>query len=261
MSFIRWVFLLAILMLGLGIYIGQSILGPMFAARAFGPSGVVAQLPAHHGKRAHRGTTHAHRVKHTTRHHTRRTAAARATATPVPPTATPIPPTATPALPTATLVPPTSTPIPPTAIPVRHVSKPHHRHKVRPTATPRPMPTPSPTTGTVELAQYWIGSTSAQPGSEISVSYVISNGTGHTVRVMLGASVKSTRTLSWTSSIADPSHDVLAIVPPGTSTHLRYFTLPSTLRAGRYDVAWGLKDPVTGGREALTFAPAVLSVN
>jgi hypothetical protein len=93
------------------------------------------------------------------------------------------------------------------------------------------------------------------------VGYVIENGTGHTRRIMLGASIKATRVMSWVSgSIADPPHDIIAIAPPGVSTHLRYFTLPVGVRPGPYDVAWGLRDPASGGREALVFAPGALRV-
>ena len=56
-------------------------------------------------------------------------------------------------------------------------------------------------------------------------------------------------------SISDPSHDVVAVVPPGISQHVRYFTLSPGLRAGAYDIAWGLRNPSTGSRVALVAAP------
>jgi hypothetical protein len=78
---------------------------------------------------------------------------------------------------------------------------------------------------------------------------------------MLGASIKAARDLSWiTAGISDPADDIVATVPPGVSTHLRYFTLPGAARSGAYDVAWGLRDALTGQRLGLVFAPAVLRV-
>ncbi len=126
------------------------------------------------------------------------------------------------------------------------------------TATPEPSATPS---GVVSLANYWVGSTSATPGSTIEVGYTIDNGTGRTERIELGASVKATGQASWaTGSVSDPSHDVVAVVPPGISNHVRYFTLSSGVRGGLYDVAWGLRDPGTDDRVALVAAPSVLRV-
>jgi hypothetical protein len=92
------------------------------------------------------------------------------------------------------------------------------------------------------------------------VGYVIDNGTGRTKRVMLGASIKSGSVLSWLSSISDPAHDVIATVPPGLSTHIRYFTLSTSLRPGTYDVAWGLRDEPSGRRDAVVAAPEALIV-
>jgi hypothetical protein len=118
-----------------------------------------------------------------------------------------------------------------------------------------------PTTGTVTLVRYWIGSTVARRGSIMSFGYVIDNGTGRTARIMLGASIKPSRALSWaTATISDPSRDVVAIVPPGATAHARFFALPGSLRPGTYDVAWGLRDADTGVRQAVVFSPAVLQV-
>ena len=55
-------------------------------------------------------------------------------------------------------------------------------------------------------------------------------------------------------------HDVVAIAPPGVSTHLRYFTLASSLRPGAYDVGWGLRDAATGQSVAFLAAPGTLRV-
>ncbi len=135
-----------------------------------------------------------------------------------------------------------------------------------PTATPRAtktaLPTPSPTpSGIVTLTNYWIGSATSRPGSTIAVGYVIDNQTGATARIELGASVKASSQFSWAKdSISDPSHDVVAVVPPGISQHVRYFTLSSGLRAGSYDIAWGLRNPSTGSRVALVAAPKALHV-
>ena len=127
-----------------------------------------------------------------------------------------------------------------------------------PSATPAASPTPS---GTVTLANYWVGSTTGHPGTTIEVGYVIDNQTGVTARVELGASVKASSQLNWaTDSVSDPSHDVVAVVPPGISRHVRYFTLSPGLRAGPYDIAWGLRNPSTGSRVALVAAPSALYV-
>jgi hypothetical protein len=113
----------------------------------------------------------------------------------------------------------------------------------------------------VTLARYWVSTTSAVAGETVSIGYVIDNGTGRAERLELGASIKSDRVLSWlTGQINDPPHDVVAIVPPGVSTHVRYFTLPRGLRSGVYDVAWGLRDATTGQREALVAAAEALRV-
>jgi hypothetical protein len=115
--------------------------------------------------------------------------------------------------------------------------------------------------GTLTLDRYWIGSVEARRGRAITVSYVIDNATGRNQRLMLGVSIKATRALSWlSSSISDPGDDVVATIPPGVSTHVRYFTIPSGTRPGAYDVAWGLRSPVNGERVALVFAPAALRV-
>jgi hypothetical protein len=137
---------------------------------------------------------------------------------------------------------------------------------MRPTASPRPsataLATLSPTaTGMVTLTNYWVGSATSHPGSTIAVGYVIDNQTGAPAHVELGASVKASGQLSWaTDSISDPSHDVVAVVPPGISQHVRYFTLSSGLRAGSYDIAWGLRNPSTGSRVALVAASKALRV-
>jgi hypothetical protein len=131
-----------------------------------------------------------------------------------------------------------------------------------PTATALPTPVPSPTpSGVVTLTNYWVGSTTAHPGTTIAVGYVIDNQTGATAHVELGASVKASSRLSWAAdSISDPSHDVVAVVPPGISRHVRYFTLSSRLPAGSYDIAWGLRNPSTGSRVALVAASDALRV-
>jgi hypothetical protein len=128
----------------------------------------------------------------------------------------------------------------------------------KPTATP--LPTPSPTPGIVTLVRYWVGTPDARHGQTISVGYVIDNETGRTAQLMLGASIKSDRILSWGESLSDPAHDVVAVVPPGVSTHVRYFTLPSGLKPGSYAVAWGLRDALSGERTALVAAPSALQV-
>lgn len=137
-----------------------------------------------------------------------------------------------------------------------------HGHRPAPTATAHATPVPSPTpSGVVTLTNYWVGSTTTHPGTTIAVGYVIDNRTGATAHVQLGASVKASSRLSWaTDSISDPGHDVVAVVPPGISRHVRYFTLSRGLRSGSYDIAWGLRNPSTGARVALVAAQSALRV-
>ncbi|MGH2448905.1 MAG: hypothetical protein ACRDFS_09945 [Chloroflexota bacterium] len=109
--------------------------------------------------------------------------------------------------------------------------------------------------------RYWVSSVSARRGQTIEVGYVINNGTGRTARIELGASLKSDRVLNWArGEIDDPVHDVVAIVRPGVTQHERFFTLPSRLHPGRYDVAWGLRNASDGARVALVEAPSALKV-
>ncbi len=122
----------------------------------------------------------------------------------------------------------------------------------RPSSTPTPLtaltPLPtvtaaaSPTTATTTLTKYWLDQTEAHAGDTITVRYDIENGTGQPMYIGLGISMKSSSAASWSSAFIDAAHDVTAAVPPGSSTHTRYFTLPDHLAPGDYDVAWGLKD-------------------
>jgi hypothetical protein len=202
-------------------------------------------------------TTVASNVKHrshatTTKHH------ASATASPTYPKPVRESATATPhairhagVRPTATLLPTATDTASPTPIPTPTV-----------VASATATATPAPTTGTLRLAGYSVSQSGAAPGSTIAVTYTIVNGTGRAERLELGASIKSSRSATWTSGvISDPGHDVVAIVPPGTSTHFRYFTVPSGARAGRYDVGWGLIDASTGQAVAFSQAGGALSVS
>ncbi len=112
----------------------------------------------------------------------------------------------------------------------------------------------------MELANYWVGSQVARRGQTVAIGYVIDNPTGHVEHLSLGASIKSGRVLNWGDSLADPPHDVVATIPPGVSTHIRYFTLPAGIRPGQYDVAWGLRNAISGNRAALVFASGALTV-
>jgi hypothetical protein len=261
MTFIRGVFIFAFVMLILGGVLARVVIGPLLFPND-GPPAYLLSVAS----RSPTATPHPSR-----------------TARPTPqPTARPTrPPTARPAAPATATPVPTKTPVPATVHGVTtHHILPHranHRHAStrpsptttpaprrtptpRPTATSLPSPTPSPTpAGTVTLTNYWVGTATASPGSTIEVGYVIDNETGRTARVELGASVKVSSRLSWASAaISDPSHDVVAVVPPGVTTHVRYFTLASGLRAGSYDVAWGLRDADTGARVALAAASDAL---
>jgi hypothetical protein len=113
----------------------------------------------------------------------------------------------------------------------------------------------------VRLSNYWVASTSARPGQTLTVHYVIENSTGVTLRLWLGASIKPVRIARWSAeAISDPEHDVVATVPVGLTTHMRYFTLSPQLSPGIYDVAWGLRDGRTGERVTLATATGVLRV-
>lgn len=127
---------------------------------------------------------------------------------------------------------------------------------------PLPTETATPTSGTIALTNYYVSNPSARTGQTVAVVYTIDNGTGHTARVMLGASIKSKRVADWgLGAISDPEHDVVAIAPPGISTHLRYFTIASNLRPGSYDVGWGLRDAASGRAIAFLAAQGALRVS
>jgi hypothetical protein len=249
MGFLRAIFLFALVMLVIGI-VGTHYL----LANLFGPSIAPASAVA----------VAVHKATPAPKHRSSPTATASPTKVPARATSTR---TATP--PPATIASPT--PVPTIHVVISHHTVHHQRHRivrrtvatVKPTATAKPLPsaTPTPTSGTVTLTSYWVGSTTAQPGQTVSIGYVIDNGTGHTARITLGASIKSSHVINWLSGqINDPYHDVVATVPPGVSTHVRYFTLPNRLHAGTYDVAWGLRNALSGGREALVAAPDALRV-
>lgn len=145
-------------------------------------------------------------------------------------------------------------------VPTPRATSPPRSTRPKPTMTPAPWPSPSPTPGTVELARYWVDSRHARSGQIVAIGYVIDNSTGRVERISLGASLKARRALGWGAAINDPAHDVVAVIPPGVSTHLRYFALPKRLHPGPYDVAWGLREARSGQRVGLAFAPAVLTV-
>jgi hypothetical protein len=234
MTFARSVFMFAIVMLLVGIFGTRYLLGKLFAE----PPAVVAVT--------HSSPTATARPHPSSTPTPRPHPSATATNAPVP-TVTPIP------MATATAI---------VRVRVRRAPVATATAALRmPTATATPFPTSSPTAGTVTLARYWVGSLQARPGQTIAIGYVIDNETGRTMRLMLGASIKSNRVLNWVSgALNDPAHDVVGTIPPGTTTHTRFFTLPAGLRPGHYDVAWGLRDAATGARAALVAAPSVLHV-
>lgn len=282
MTFVRAAFICAFLMLIVGALGARSVIAPYFARVGTAPAPQVAARVTRAPQRAVRTPvpptkTPAPMVK--TPVPAAPTAMA-ATSTPIPPTS--VPPTAVP--PRATLRPVTTGATRITRrvrgsqargvrAAVRHVAYRRIRRRVirrrlaihvRPTPTAAPAtatPAPTAVTGIVALTQYWVGTLHTRPGRTIAIGYVIDNETGQTERITLGASLKSRRSLSWAAAISDPWHDVVATVPPGTSTHVRYFTLPPGLRPGSYDVAWGLRNAVNGKRDALVFAPAVIRVS
>lgn len=252
MTFARGIFAFALLMLVAGVVGSRYIINSLFSS----PQGPSLTLVAD----AHTPTPKPHHVHRPVQHHKLvKPPAARAVSATSVPTAT-----VTPASPQ-----PTATPLPPSPtvsiITPRKVHK-HHAAPHPPTPTPTFLPTPTlvPTstpTGILTLARYWVGSTTARRGQTVSVGYVIDNETGQTARLLLGASIKADTVLSWAgSSLSDPSHDVVAIVPPGVSTHIRYFSLPTHIRPGAYDIAWGLRDVSSGQRDALVAAPGALQI-
>jgi hypothetical protein len=248
MTIVRGIFLAALMMLTVGSIAIHSAVAPFFArAQPWKKEPTIAPTPTAIA------TTTSQKPR------PRATPAPRSTSTPRAVTTTTVSPATATARPSETV-----TPVP-TARP-KHYGR---RARVKRMATPQPtaaatataMPLATATSGTISLSNYWVGSTLAQRGQTVSIGYVIDNGTGQTVRVMLGASVKASSTLSWSASLADPFHDVVAVVPPGATTHVRYFTLPAGLRPGSYDIAWGLRDPATGQREALIFSSGVMRVS
>jgi hypothetical protein len=241
MTFARVVFAFALLMLVVGI-VGSRYISEVVFAPLGGSAGTPIAAIAHDATAQAEATT---------------TATPTSTVLPAPTRAS----TSTPQ-PTTTGTPtPTARPLATRVLKpiVRHPL--HHRAKLKPTPTATILPTPTATTGTVALARYWVGSQVARGGQTVSIGYVIDNETGHTARVLLGASIKGSRVLGWSEgSLSDPYHDVVAVVPPGISTHVRYFTLPPSLQPGVYDVAWGLRSTRTGLRDALVSAYAALRV-
>lgn len=220
MTFTRMVFAFALFMLILGILASRVLAGMLFPVPPAEPQVIAAANTPRPATPHHVSPIHHARNAHTT---TPKAPLAQPRATPTP-------------TPTA-LTTPTST------------------------VTPLPSPTVTATTGIVTLTRYWVGTPQVSPGATIAVGYVIDNGTGQTQHLLLGASIKPSRDLNWaSSSISDPFHDVVATIPPGISMHTRYFTLPARLRAGSYDVAWGLRDDATGARTALVTAAGALQV-
>ena len=259
MTFARGVFIFAFLMLIVGAVGARVIIGPLLFGDVRTPSYAIS---------ARSGPTHKRVPRAALANRARPTDTPRPSATPtrpLPATVTAIPratPTAR-AAPAATRIAPATTPTATSHRPAaRRAATRHHRTIARATATEQPSPTASPTpSGEVTLANYWVGSSVTRPGTTIAVGYVIDNQTGATARIELGASVKASNQLNWaTESISDPGHDVVAVIPPGISRHVRYFTLRPGLRAGSYDIAWGLRNPSTGSRVALVAAPSALRV-
>jgi hypothetical protein len=270
MTFTRGIFIFAFVMLIAGAVGARLIIGPLLFGDVSSPSYVVsARVPTATSKPIPSPSPRPTAVK-------RVAPTATVTSTTVP---TPRPAATSTAVPRSVVLRPThaATAIPKithspkriraTARPTAHLRAKKHavvRRKPTPvpTATTLPTAVPSPTpSGVVTLTNYWVGSTTAHPGTTIAVGYVIDNETGATAHIELGASVKASSQLSWaTDSISDPSHDVVAVVPPGISRHVRYFTLSSRLPAGSYDIAWGLRNPSTGSRVALVAASSALRV-
>lgn len=92
------------------------------------------------------------------------------------------------------------------------------------------------------------------------MAYTIDNETGRALRLTLGASIKPSRLLSWTSSYSDPADETTVLAPPGRSLQVRRFVLSAGLRDGQYDVAWGLRDVSTGQHVALVSVPGALTL-
>lgn len=246
MTFTRGIFAFALIMLAVGIIGSRYLAGYLFGDLGGPPAPRLVAATTHHRAVSHPAVTSVHAV-----HHISPRPASHAPHADAP-------------KPMAHVVRRL------TAKPVRvlHPAVPHRALPPRPLSrTPAggagqpgiPGVQPAPATGAVSLSRYWVGSLRAQRGNTIEVGYVINNPTGHPARVLLGASLKSSQALGWaTSAVNDPAHDVVAVVPPGISTHIRFFTLPSSLHPGRYDVAWGLRNYRTGQREALVVAQSAL---
>lgn len=246
MNAMRAAFVVAFLLIGLGMFVARSLATPLFLSDRATRTQVEAVMIGTATLQPTVRPTRLPRRVRAQQHRALLTASPTRTALP---TRTPVP--------TATAL--------PTLVP-RHIRRTGHIRRSRPTPTSTPLPTASPaptptvSTGVITLARYWVNSLRAAPGQTIGVAYVIQNGTGRTTQVSLGASIKSTAVLTWGASLSDPTHDVVAILPPGISTHLRFFHLPGALHPGAYDVAWGLRNAVTGSRIALAEASTALKV-
>ncbi len=182
----------------------------------------------------------------------------------------------------------TATSIPPTEVPVTVVvaspgPSPTPIARPHPTATVHPqpetavlaaggplppnlseqpvVPIPQAAPGSIRLTNYWINRRSITVGELLALTYVIDNTTGMTARVWLGASLMPASDHNWAAdAINDQMHDVVAVAPPGLSTHLRYFTVRRGLHIGLYDVAWGLLS-LTHRPLALVTVPEELAVH
>ncbi|MFC1718424.1 hypothetical protein ACFL6S_32510 [Candidatus Poribacteria bacterium] len=76
-----------------------------------------------------------------------------------------------------------------------------------------------------------------EPGAILTINYTIS--TSRAITVTLGCSVQRAGASMW---INDSDNDKIVYVDAGGGNYSRKFALPSTLRPGDYDVAWGIWD-------------------
>jgi hypothetical protein len=107
-----------------------------------------------------------------------------------------------------------------------------------PTARPSATPVPSPTVERLpSLASYDFTPKSALSGESITLRYEIASDADSPIQVVLGASIRPS---GGGGAIDDSPDDKTVTVQPGRGVYQRVFHLPDTVRAGRYDVLWGL---------------------
>ncbi len=113
----------------------------------------------------------------------------------------------------------------------------------------------------ITIAAHSLHPTVVEPGATLTIRYTLD--TLKPIKVALACSIQEAGTLIW---INDLDNSEVVDIAVGSGSYSRKFILPSTLKPGRYDVAWGIWDPGLAvpydgklSRDALTvMAPTVI---